>query len=217
MKFFRKNNKTIFLIFTPLLAVGLVLSFTIWSSPQPANNQGGTSGNTASRTASAQQNIIQKMLTDIRQYEQALKANPDNTTILVDLGNKAYDLGAEYLFELQNVEKGTKYFKKATEAYQKVVELGAADANVMTDLATAAMYSGQNELAEEFFKKAIETDAEHINSKVNYGYFLAFVKQEYDKALEQWEAALALNPDPDTKNRINSWKQEIKNRQQSNE
>jgi len=209
MKFLRKNNKIIFLVFTPILAVGLVLSFTIWSSPQTGGN------NTANNQAQASpDDAVKSMLTDIRQFEQALKAAPDNPTMLVDLGNKSYDLGVQY-FGLQQVEDGLKYLIKATEAYEKALEIGEPDANVATDLATAAFYSNQYDLADEYFSKAIEIDPKHLTAKRNYGVFLMEAKQNYDKAIQQWEAALALNPDPTSKSSLEQLIQDAKSRKQN--
>ncbi len=203
MKFFRKNNKIIFLILTPLLAVGLVLSFTIWSSPSISNS--ARSNRQVNQGPPIQQdNEVVKMLTDIRRYEQVLKSSPENYTVLLDLGNTSYDLGSKYMFELQQVENGVKYFAKATGAYKRALEVGEPDPNIMTDLATAAMYSGQNDMAEDYFNKAIEADAEHIFAKMNYGVFLMNVKQDYAKAVEQWQEVLELKPDAGVKSRVES-------------
>ncbi len=207
MKFLRKNNKIIFLVFTPILAVGLVLSFTIWSSPQASGGATGSNQTQAPQGGDA----VKGMLTDIRQFEQALKAAPDNPTMLVNLGNKSYDLGVQY-FGLQQVEDGVKYLTKATEAYKKALEIGEPDANVATDLATAAFYSNQYDLADEYFNKALEIDPEHLTAKRNYGVFLMEAMQNYDKAIQQWEAVLALNPDPTTKSSLEQLIQDAKSR-----
>ncbi|WP_366924797.1 tetratricopeptide repeat protein [Metallumcola ferriviriculae] len=199
LKFFRKNNKIIFIILTPLLAVGLVLSFTIWSAPSITNSNGNHQVKQGGPPVQQDDALVEE-LTNIRRYEQALKANPDNHTMLIDLGNAAYDVGLKY-FETQQVENGIKYFNKAVEAYQNSLEIGEADPNVMTDLATAAMYSGQDQVAEEYFKKAIEMDDSHIYAKMNYGVFLANVKQDYAKAVEQWQKVVAESTDPDLKSR----------------
>lgn len=195
MKFFRKNNKIIFMVLTPMLAVGLVLSFTIWSSPTMNTSNQGQRGQGA---PVQQDDKVVEMLTNIRRYEQALKNNPDNYSMLVDLGNGTYDIGELYSKQQQN-DKAITYFTKATEAYKKALEIGEPNANIATDLATAAMYSGQYDLAEEYFQVAMETDKNHVVSRMNYGVFLMNIRQDNAGAVKQWEDVLALNPDPSIK------------------
>ncbi|GAW93046.1 tetratricopeptide repeat protein [Calderihabitans maritimus] len=203
MKLFRRNKraaKVPFIILVVALSVGLVGSFTIWSVPQIRVNRAPRPVNTNPPvTGSRENDVVQKLLTNIRQYEQVLKANPDNLEVLVDLGNDHYDLGVIYAGELNQPEKAFEHFAKATEAYQKAISIDPENINVRVDLATAAFYSNQYDLAEEHFKKAIEQDPNFINARRNYGVFLAQARGDYEGAIAQWEAVLALNPSPDVR------------------
>lgn len=146
-------------------------------------------------------NEIQAMLDYSRQLEQAAKLEPDNHELQVSLGDIFYDLGIVYA-GLGDHEQSDKYLKEATKPYLKALELDPNLINARVDLATAAYYSGQHELAEEHFQEAVSQDPEFINGRINYGHFLFFAQNDVEGALEQWELALELDPDPTTKSNL---------------
>jgi len=82
-------------------------------------------------------------------------------------------------------------FKKAVEAYQQVLKTNK-DPNIMVDMATAAFYSGDYDLAEKSYNEAIVLKPDFINALFNYGIFLSQAKQDWAGALIQWQKALPL-------------------------
>ncbi len=182
-----RNKKQAFkipmIIFTVLLSISLV-GFFAYSplqidSPQ---NQGYVTE-------------AQRMMEQINRLEQGVKADPKNINLLIGLGNHFYDLSMFYA-AYGDLEKAAKYIEESTKPYLQALEIDADLVAVRVDLATAFFYAGEYDLAEEQFKLAIESDPTFINSLVNYGVFLYSVREDKEAALEQWEAALKLEPDP---------------------
>ncbi|SPF35309.1 conserved exported hypothetical protein [Candidatus Desulfosporosinus infrequens] len=127
------------------------------------------------------------------------KADPGNVQLQNDLGNEYYDAGVA----AQSVAptEAQVNFKQAVEAYQNVLKTNQ-DTNVMVDMATAAFYSGDNDLADKTFKEALTLKPDHFNGLANYGVFLAEAKQDLPGAIIQWQKAQNLAPDSSEKARL---------------
>lgn len=209
MRFIRnskRSHKVIFLALSIALAIGMVGSFVIWSSPAGLTGTGSSTEN-----ISTDASVVDSLRTDIRRYEQVLKGNPQNLEVWKELGNANYDLGRIYMFERQDQQKGGEYFAHAVEAYRKALELEPENVNVRVDMATAAWYSWQPDLAEEQFQKALEYDDKHLFGLLNYGMFLMYEKQQYAEAIDHWEKILDLNPDINTRQKAQNLIEEAKN------
>lgn len=185
----RRAFKIPMIIFTVALSISLVGLFTYSPIEVNPNQEFNESSE------------IQSMLDMKRQLEQALKLDPDNEELHVNLGNLLYDLGIHYASAGDNV-KANRYLKEATVPYLKALEIKPSLIGARVDLATAAYYSGQNDLAEEHFVKAIEQDPSFINGRINYGHFLLYAQGDKDGALEQWNKAMELEPDPTTRAKL---------------
>lgn len=61
-------------------------------------------------------------------------------------------------------------------------------------MATAAFYSGQNDLAEKSYKDALTQNPEFQQALFNYGVFLSSVKKDYSTAIRVWQTALDKEP-----------------------
>lgn len=179
------------IIFTVAISISLVGVFAYTPLDMPVNQQAG------------QFSEIQTLLDYNRQLEQALKLEPDNEELHVSLGNILYDIGVYYAGEGDEA-KATRYFKEATVPYLDALAINPQLIGARVDLATAAYYSGLYELAEEHFLKAIEQDPEFVNARINYGVFLYYAMGEPEKALEQWEAAAALDLEPSVRANVES-------------
>jgi tetratricopeptide (TPR) repeat protein len=179
----RRAMKIPMIIFTVAIAISLVGVFAYTPLDVPANQQAG------------QASQVQTMLDYSRQLEQALKLDPENKDLHVSLGNILYDIGAYYA-GAGDEAKAVRYFKEATVPYLDALAIDPQLLGVRVDMATAAYYSGLYDLAEEHFLEAIEQDPGFVNARINYGHFLYYAKGEPEKALEQWEAAAALELEP---------------------
>lgn len=120
---------------------------------------------------------------------QQAKIDPENIPLQTALGNEYYEAGmtAQMVAPTEMQEN----FRKAVEAYQKVVETNK-DADTMVNLATSAFYIKDNELAEKSYQEALEINPDSLNGLINYGLFIAYAKQDWAGAIKQWQKALPL-------------------------
>ena len=129
------------------------------------------------------------------------KADPENVQLQITLGNEYYDAGvaASELAPNETQEN----FKQAVGAYQNALKTNK-DPNVMVDMATAAFKSGDNDLAEKSFQEALVLKPDFYNGLVNYGIFLANVKQDLAGAIAQWQKAQNIAQSSSEKEQIKS-------------
>ena len=126
---------------------------------------------------------------------QELKSSPNDTGLQQDLGDAYYDLGTAARNNAPN-ETQEDYIQ-AVKYYQAVLKT-KQDLNVLTDMATAAFYSEQFDLAEQSFQKALNINPNFTPALNNYGVFLYEVKKDNASAIRLWQTAL--NQDPNGPN-----------------
>lgn len=131
----------------------------------------------------------------VNELSQQVRSNPNDIQLQQDLGNAYYDLGAAARTAAPNEAKND--FIQATKYYQNVLNT-KQDINVLTDMATAAFYSGQNDLAEKSYQKAIHENPNFQQALFNYGIFTYQIKKDNAKAIQLWQSAL--NKDPNGPN-----------------
>lgn len=127
----------------------------------------------------------------VNTLSQQLKTNPQDIALQQDLGNAYYDLGAAAV--KNDPEKAKEAYKQAVSNYQIVLE-NKQDLNVLTDMATVAYYSGQYDLAEKSYQKALSINPAFAPALNNYGIFLYEIKKDKTSAIRLWQTAL--NQDP---------------------
>lgn len=192
----KKTQKRVILGIAIFLAFSMVASFTFGMVASTgildANNLSGqaTQANgTNSATNSA--DMLPILKERVASLKSNLAAKPGDPTIQTDLGNAYYDLGMA-LQASSPAEMKTDLLL-AVENYQNVLK-SKQDINVLVDMATAAFYSGNNDLAEASFKKALAEKPGYYLALYNYGIFLSEAKHDYAGAIKEWQAALASNP-----------------------
>lgn len=126
---------------------------------------------------------------------QQLKSNPNDIGLQQDLGDAYYDLGTAARKYASNEAK--EDYIQAVLNYQVVLK-NKQDLNVLTDLATAAYYSEQFDLAEQSFQKALSINPNFVPALNNYGVFLYEYKKDNASAIRMWQTAL--NQDPNGPN-----------------
>ncbi|MBD1400972.1 tetratricopeptide repeat protein [Pelovirga terrestris] len=115
----------------------------------------------------------------INTLEGILAREPENRNAWVQLGNNYY---------------GSDQAIKAIEAYDKALELGPDDPNVLTDQGTMFRRVGWYDRAVNNFQRAAELDPNHVQSRYNMGVVYRYDLQDFPKAIAAWESFLALNP-----------------------
>jgi len=193
----KKTQRFYAVILTVVVSIAMIGSGFIgyfYGGGAPADSTNTTAASTAAADYQA------KKVTIVAMVKQA-KLDPGNVPLQTALANQYYDLGlaSETVAPTETQEN----YKHAVEAYQNVLKT-SKDPNVMVDMATAAFKSGNNALAEKTYKGALALKPDHFNGLVNYGVFLANIKQDLPGAITQWEKAEASAPNSTDKDNVKS-------------
>lgn len=183
----RKRNRIVATIIVSLV----ILTMTASTFVLILNSNTGTP---TSSTADPSDSQIQSLQSSVDGLNQALKANPQDVNLQLNLANSYYDL-AMAQYNSSSPDRATPNFKQAVTAYQEVIKSNK-DVNVLVDMATAAFYGGDNTLAETTFKQALTEKPDFFNGLLNYGYFLMNAKGDYLGAIAEFNKALNTNPSP---------------------
>ncbi|HEV2349613.1 MAG TPA: tetratricopeptide repeat protein [Terriglobia bacterium] len=117
----------------------------------------------------------------------ALKADPKNADILIQLGNLYSD---------------NRDNTKAIDYYQRALDQRPSDVNVRTDLGTSYWYKGDAEKAVAEYRRSLSINPTHPQSLFNLGVVLAGGLKDYAGAINAWEKLLKTNPDYPEKPRV---------------
>lgn len=135
--------------------------------------------------------VYQNQKSQVEYLKQQVAANPADIELKQNLGKAYFNLA---LGAMQAVPaEVTEDFNQAIKNYQDVLQT-KKDINVLTDLAVAAYYGGQSELAEQTFKEALALQPDFEQALFYYGKFLSEVKQDYPAAIGMWRKILDKNP-----------------------
>ena len=148
---------------------------------------GSPSPNSSSSTNSDYSSFRNKVDT----LNQKVRSNPNDIPLQQDLGNAYYDLATVVQKDAPN--EAIEDYNQAIKYYQSVLNT-KQDINVLTDMATAAFYSGQNDLAERSFKEALIHNPDFQQALFNYGVFLSEIKKDYDTSIRMWQTLLDKDP-----------------------
>jgi len=114
-------------------------------------------------------------LSQIGNYKEILKKDPNNLQALINIGNLYFDTRQDLL---------------AIEHYRKALALDPRNVNVRTDLAVCYRRTGNPDRAVEELKKAISMDPRHAQSRYNLGIILIHDKHDVEGGIRAWEALL---------------------------
>ena len=143
---------------------------------------------------------VAKLQKVVETYNEQVKANPGDIALRTKLGDAYYDYGLA--LQEQGLGEAAVTFKKAVDVYQGVLAANPTELNVIVDMATAAFYCGENDIADENFQRALAIDPNFYNARLNYGVFLYKAKKDSSAAIKQWQAGLATNPAPEAANTL---------------
>ena len=127
--------------------------------------------------------------------EAALKADPQNAKLLIELGNLYYD---------------HHVYSTATAYYQRALQLNPRDVNARTDLGTAYAYSGLPNQAVAEYQKALAIDPRHFRTLFNLGVVYETGIKDPARAIAAWQKLLKLYPQNPDRHRIVSLIQSAK-------
>ena len=109
-----------------------------------------------------------------------LKTNPKDASLLLNVGNI-------YLAAQQP--------KEAQSYYERSLAVKAADANVLTQLATSYYNQGDTDKAMMTLQRALKVDPGFANALFNLGWIKWREKADAKGAIALWEKLLKSNPD----------------------
>ncbi len=196
-----KKRPVLGILFVVVLSIGLIGSYAIFAAPKsPAGSQGdregtGDAARQAEELQKAAREQISQLETEISNLQKELQAKPDDVAILLQLGDNQYNLGTLYLMVNGDQEKAGESFKAALDNYRQVVKINPREEGIYLRMAGAALYAGDEKLAEENFQEAIKADPGDNNARLNYGMYLVYTKGDLQGAIDQWQEILKHNPD----------------------
>ena len=155
----RRLQKIVIGVLVAVLSLGLIGSSIMWSGFGDAQNSTEAPKTTAERIA-----IL----------EDQAKKNPKEKDILLSLASQYSQLGQ---------------LDKASQTYEKALEIDPKDIAALQDLALLYYTQGKMDRAEEQLKKALEIEPN--NPSVNYQYAnLLAEKKDYSTAIVHMEKLL---------------------------
>ncbi len=116
-----------------------------------------------------------------------LKTNPNDTNVLVQLGNLYYD---------------GQSFPQAIDYYEKALKIQPNNADVRTDLGTSYWYTGDADKALASFQKSLALRPNHPGTLFNMGIVEWQGKRNPKAAIVAWEKLLQTNPDYAQKDQV---------------
>ena len=116
-----------------------------------------------------------------------LQAEPNNPTLLSDLGNMYYD---------------AQQYSPAISFYERVLKLEPKNTGVRTDLATAYWYLGNADKAIAEFNQALSYEPTKPNTLFNLGIVKWQGKMDVEGAVAAWQKLLDANPNYDGKEKV---------------
>ncbi|HZT68273.1 MAG TPA: tetratricopeptide repeat protein [Terriglobia bacterium] len=119
--------------------------------------------------------------------EEALKADPQNTQLLIKLGNLYYD---------------HQIYSKAIVYYERALQFVPRYVNVRTDLGTAYARSGFPKQAIAEYQQALAIAPEHFQTLFNLGVVYETGLKNPARAIAVWQKLLKLYPRTPDRDRI---------------
>lgn len=116
-----------------------------------------------------------------------LKSDPNNATLLQNVGDIYYD---------------SQQYPSAIEYYQRALNVQPSNTSVRTDMATAIWYTGNADGAITEFKKSLTFEPTKANTLFNLGIVLWQGKHDGPGATAAWQKLLATNPSYENKEKV---------------
>ncbi len=123
--------------------------------------------------------------------ETAVSRHPEDVTARLQLADAYFNLGMAE--KATTPDQAAQHFAQAAAAYQEAANRRDT-VQVAVNLALAAFYAKNYELAGRVFQSACAEYAGSFEVHYNYGVFLYHAKQDYPAAIKEWHTALEIKP-----------------------
>jgi cytochrome c-type biogenesis protein CcmH/NrfG len=132
----------------------------------------------------------------IQALKEIAKKDPQNLSAWAELGNLYFDSDQP---------------REAIDAYSQYLALKPDNPDVRTDMGIMYRKLGDFDRALEEFRKAAQSDPNHINSRYNIGLVLLHDKQDMKGAIKAWEEYLKVDPKSERAKRLRVQIDKMKN------
>ena len=136
-----------------------------------------------------------EVASEIQALKDIVKKDPKNLSAWVELGNLYFDSNQP---------------KEAIEAYSQYLAIKPDNPDVRTDMGIMYRKLGDFDRAIEEFRKAVQSDPKHTNSRYNLGLVLLHDKHDIKAAVKAWEDYLKVDPNSERAQRIRAQIEKMK-------
>ncbi len=119
--------------------------------------------------------------------ESALKNDPKNVNILIQLGNLYYDWGQDEVDREGNSAQPSDKWTIGINYYEQALEIDPGNVNVRTDMATLMRDTGQIDQAISEYRTVLKLDPQHPQARINLILTLGESKRDYKDALSEYD------------------------------
>ena len=173
------------------LLVGVAVGYLVrGSAPSAVNAQlqpAGMTNSTGQQQQPTPEQLRQMAETQAQPLLAQLKDNPNNASLLYQIGNLYYD---------------AQQYPDAVKYYQDALRINPKETNVRTDLGTAYHLMGQPDQAIKEYDEVLKVDSKHANALFNEGMVKWQDKMDMNGAIADWKRLLETNPDFPQRERV---------------
>jgi tetratricopeptide (TPR) repeat protein len=186
-----------------ILALSFLLIFTLASCSK--KETAGPTGGSAELSNFAEQ---------AQMMEAALRKDPKNVNILVQLGNLYYDWGQDDVNKQGDAAQPVEKWDRAVGYYQQALAIDPTNVNVRVDMANLMRYTGQPDEAIKEYRTAIKQNPQHPQARINLILALGQIKRDYKGAIDEYDDLLKAIPaqkdNTDLKQEVEAFKESMK-------
>lgn len=174
------GERQIFLFAMVCLLVGMCLGYLI-RGLSPTATAASVPAPAAEPVSPAQAAPASKVQLDevVAPLEAALKVNPKNLSVLIQLGN---------------VYSDHRVLPKAIEYYTRALNLDPRNVKVRTDLGSVYWYSGSPDKAVRAYQQSLSIDPSHFQTLFDLGIVYENGFNDHARAISTWEKLLRIYP-----------------------
>lgn len=201
-----KKRPALGIALTIVVGLGLIASYAFGALPLGNSLQTGQATSELESQIEAWQKAAQEQIKqtedEVKELEKQAQEKSQDASLWLKLGDSRYALGSLYLLTGDDPAKAETAFRGALESYRKVQELNPQEKGIYLRLAKTAVFLGDNNLAEANYRQAIAVDPQDNSARMSYAMFLAWVKSDYQGAINLWQEILNNNPDQETADHV---------------
>jgi cytochrome c-type biogenesis protein CcmH/NrfG len=136
-----------------------------------------------------------ELMEKIEDLKETVRKDPENLDAWMKLGNTYFEHNRS---------------REAIEAYTQYLSLKPNDPDVRTNMGITLRTLGDYDGAIGEFRKAVESNSKHINSRYYLGFTLLHDKQNPNEAIKAWEGYLKVESKGERANQVKALLEKLK-------